>query len=91
MIDNPCAGNMLLHEMADMPITMNMKASSGKMQNYRARLRKRGLRPVQIWVPDSRLPEFSAELSRQVTSLNASDEADVLNFIEKAADTNETR
>ncbi len=32
---------------------------------HRARLRREGLRPVQIWVPDVRSPEFAAEAHRQ--------------------------
>ncbi len=29
-----------------------------KMRRYRDRLRAQGLRPVQVWGPDSRAPEF---------------------------------
>jgi len=32
---------------------------------HRARLRRQGLRPVQIWVPDVRAPGFAAEAHRQ--------------------------
>lgn len=32
---------------------------------HRARLRRQGLRPIQIWVPDVRAPEFAAEAHRQ--------------------------
>ena len=32
---------------------------------YRERLRRQGLRPVQIWVPDVRSPGFAAEAHRQ--------------------------
>ena len=32
---------------------------------HRARLRRQGLRPVQIWVPDVRAPGFAAEANRQ--------------------------
>ena len=32
---------------------------------YRARLREEGLRPVQVWVPDTRSREFQAEAHRQ--------------------------
>jgi hypothetical protein len=32
---------------------------------YRARLRAQGLRPIQIWVPDTRSPAFAAEAHRQ--------------------------
>jgi hypothetical protein len=32
---------------------------------HRQRLRREGLRPVQIWVPDVRIPGFAAEAHRQ--------------------------
>jgi len=32
---------------------------------HRTRLRRQGLRPVQIWVPDVRAPGFAAEAHRQ--------------------------
>ncbi len=32
---------------------------------HRARLRRQGLRPVQIWVPDVRAAGFAAEAHRQ--------------------------
>ncbi len=32
---------------------------------HRERLRRQGLRPVQIWVPDVRAPGFAAEAHRQ--------------------------
>ncbi|MQA87124.1 MAG: DUF3018 family protein [Streptosporangiales bacterium] len=28
------------------------------MRAHRARLRRQGLRPIQIWVPDTRSPQF---------------------------------
>lgn len=36
-----------------------------RVGSYRDRLRAQGLRPVQIWVPDVRSPEFAAEAHRQ--------------------------
>jgi hypothetical protein len=36
-----------------------------KVRAYRARMRARGLRPVQIWVPDTRTAAFRAEAHRQ--------------------------
>ena len=35
------------------------------MRRHRDHLRKRGLRPIQIWVPDTRAPGFAAEARRQ--------------------------
>jgi antidote-toxin recognition MazE-like antitoxin len=39
--------------------------SREKVRAHRARLRRRGLRPVQIWVPDVRSPRFAREAHRQ--------------------------
>ncbi len=48
---------------------------SERVGNYRNRLRAQGLRPVQIWVPDVRSPEFSAEAHRQAAAVAASEHA----------------
>ncbi|MFT3777070.1 MAG: antitoxin MazE family protein [Ottowia sp.] len=36
-----------------------------RVQKRRDALRMAGLRPVQIWVPDTRLPNFAEECRRQ--------------------------
>ncbi|MFQ5775617.1 MAG: antitoxin MazE family protein [Kiloniellaceae bacterium] len=36
-----------------------------KVRSYRERMRARGLRPIQIWVPDTRTDAFRAEAHRQ--------------------------
>lgn len=36
-----------------------------RVSAHRARLRAQGLRPIQIWVPDVRSPDFAAEAHRQ--------------------------
>jgi len=36
-----------------------------RVQSYRERMRARGLRPVQIWVPDTRTAKFRLEAHRQ--------------------------
>jgi hypothetical protein len=61
-----------------------------RMQAMRARLRAAGLRPVQIWVPDVRLPHIAQEAERQsrMAARHVS-EADALAFIDAAADTGE--
>jgi len=43
---------------------------------YRAELRRRGLRPIQIWVPDVDSPEFIAEAHRQSLIVANSPRAD---------------
>jgi Antitoxin MazE-like len=39
--------------------------SRNKVRAHRARLRREGLRPVQIWVPDVRSRAFKLEAHRQ--------------------------
>jgi hypothetical protein len=41
------------------------KPSRDKVRAHRDRLRRQGLRPIQIWVPDTRSPAFKAEAHRQ--------------------------
>jgi hypothetical protein len=36
-----------------------------RVNKHRAALRKAGLRPIQIWVPDTRRKGFAAEARRQ--------------------------
>lgn len=36
-----------------------------RVSEYRRRMRERGFRPVQVWVPDVRTPAFAAEAARQ--------------------------
>jgi hypothetical protein len=42
-----------------------MQPTRDRVQNYRAKLREAGLKPVQIWVPDPATPGFAAECLRQ--------------------------
>jgi hypothetical protein len=60
------------------------------MQAMRARLRAAGMRPVQNWVPDVRLPRIAEEAERQsLLAARHASECDALAFIEVAADTGE--
>lgn len=43
-----------------------------RVREHRRRLRAQGLRPVQIWVPDVRSPEFTREAHRQSAAVAAS-------------------
>ena len=44
------------------------------MRQYRERLRRQGLRPIQIWVPDVNAPEFVREAHRQSALVAAGDQ-----------------
>ncbi|TXL75185.1 DUF3018 family protein [Vineibacter terrae] len=43
-----------------------------KVREHRERLRRQGLRPIQIWVPDVRAPSFRSEAHRQSLAVAAS-------------------
>lgn len=51
------------------------KSSRVKVRAHRERLRKQGLRPIQIWVPDVRAPTFRLEAHRQSAAVAASPHA----------------
>ncbi len=51
------------------------KSSRDKVRAYRDRLRRQGLRPIQIWVPDLRSPAFVAEAHRQSLAVSKSPHA----------------
>ena len=62
-------------------------SSNKKMQDYRRRLRAAGLRPVQIWVPDTRLAHFVKEARRQSILVSRHEsEQETLDFIATIAD-----
>jgi len=61
-----------------------------RMKQYRERLRAAGLRPIQLWVPDTRAPGFAAECRRQSAALARDPaEAEAAAFIEAAGAWNE--
>ncbi|MGE5332014.1 MAG: antitoxin MazE family protein [Nitrospirota bacterium] len=49
---------------------------NARVQRHRDALRMAGLRPVQIWVPDTRRPDFAQECRRQSQLVAQSDAAD---------------
>ena len=61
--------------------------SAERVRKRRDALRRAGLRPVQLWVPDTRDAAFVAECRRQALTLrNDPHEAEILDWIERAAD-----
>ena len=50
--------------------------SAQRVEKRRAVLRAQGLRPVQIWVPDTRAPGFAEECARQAAIADAANRAD---------------
>lgn len=67
------------------------KTSRDKVRGHRKRLRKQGLRPIQIWVPDLRSPVFEAEARRQslavAKSPSAKQDQDFIDAISEADET----
>ena len=59
-----------------------------RVQKRRDALRAAGLRPVQMWVHDTRNPGFAEECRRQSLALkNDPQEKEVMDWIESVADT----
>lgn len=52
--------------------TRQPKRTRDRVDEHRRRLRQRGLRPIQIWVPDVRSPSFKSEAHRQSLAVAAS-------------------
>ena len=46
-----------------------------RMTSYRERMRSAGLRPIQIWVPDTRNPAFAETCRQQARAVAAGDPA----------------
>lgn len=67
------------------------KTSRDKVRAHRKRLRKQGLRPIQIWVPDLRSPVFAAEARRQslavAKSPSTKQDQDFIDAISNAGET----
>ena len=65
--------------------------SKEKVRAHRERLRKQGLRPIQIWVPDVRSPTFRSEARRQSRLVARSDyETEDQAFVDAVSDRGES-
>jgi surfactin synthase thioesterase subunit len=63
------------------------KPSRLKVRAHRERLRRQGLRPIQIWVPDVRAPSFKAKAHRQSLAVAKSAQANAdQDFIDVVSD-----
>jgi len=63
------------------------KSSRDKVRAYRARMRARGMRPVQIWLPDVNSEAFRREAARQSRLVRESPgEKETMDFLEAIAD-----
>lgn len=59
-----------------------------RMSDYRARMRAAGLRPLQIWVPDTGAPGFAEKCRSQARAIAANDPGgdDIMRFIDAVQD-----
>ncbi len=74
-----------------MPPANERKSPGDKVRAHRERLRRQGLRPVQVWVPDTRTSEFRAAAHAQSLAVASSDrEPEDQAFIDAVADFGET-
>jgi hypothetical protein len=65
------------------PTKTKPKSSAAKVREYRERQRAKGMRLLQIWVPDVRSPAFRKEAHRQSALVAASpQEQDDQDFID---------
>jgi hypothetical protein len=63
-------------------------STSARVEKHRAGLRAAGLRPVQIWVPDTRRSGFAEECRRQSMLVRDDpQEAETLRWLADVADT----
>lgn len=67
---------------------MARSTNAQRVAKHRQTLRAQGLRPVQIWVPDTRAAGFAEECARQTAVVAAADRADpeLMAFLDAAAD-----
>jgi hypothetical protein len=70
-----------------MATTAAKPTSRDKVRAHRQRLRRRGLRPIQIWLPDVRSRTFGREAGRQSRLVAASaHEHDDQAFVDAVSD-----
>ena len=57
-----------------------------RVQRRRDKLRSQGMRPLQIWVPDTRAPGFAEEAARQARLIAETTTEEELDFLDRLAD-----
>jgi hypothetical protein len=63
-------------------------AVTDRVRKHREQLRADGLKPIQIWIPDTRSESFRQKCERESLSLISDPhEAEILNWISEVADT----
>lgn len=83
-------GSKLMLHVTKQGAKVMAESTKNRVNKHRAQLRKAGLKPIQIWVPDPSRRGFAAECRRQALLVNAgADERRVMREIEALMDTDE--
>jgi hypothetical protein len=61
-------------------------SSAERVRRRRDKLRRQGMRPIQIWVPDTRSPGFAEEAARQSRLVAAATTEEELDWLDWAFD-----
>ena len=61
-------------------------SNARRVQRRRDKLRSLGMRPLQIWVPDTRAPGFAEEVARQARLVAEATTEEELNLLDRFAD-----
>jgi len=61
-------------------------SNARRVQRRRDKLRSQGMRPLQIWVPDTRAPGFAEEAARQARLIAEATTEEELDFLDSLAD-----
>jgi hypothetical protein len=63
-------------------------SATERVRKHREALRAKGLRPIQIWVPDTRKPGFAEEARRQCLALRDDpQEKKIMDWLDQVRDT----
>ena len=62
------------------------RSANERVRTYRERMRQKGYRQVQLWIPDVTAPGVDAELRRQARAIRDSEgEDDNIRFVESVS------
>ena len=62
-------------------------STASRVQKHRTNLRKKGLKLIQIWVPDTHAPGFTEECRRQaLLAKNSDNEQEINDYIANTVD-----
>ena len=79
-------GSIATHSMIEKTMPSRPQ-SPDKFRRYRTRLKARGLRQIQLWVPDTTSPDFHSRIEQQVKLIESTrDDRESLDYIEEVAD-----